>query len=75
MDLGTVKKKFEERKFADAREFSRDMKLVFANCMAYNAVGCCETKSCSTIQRDLTREIIICLCFRKGLHCTQLQRG
>ena len=39
MDLGTVKKKLEKGKYSDAAECADDVRLVWKNCMTYNADG------------------------------------
>jgi len=39
MDLGTIKKKLEKGKYADAGECAGDIRLVWTNCMTYNADG------------------------------------
>jgi len=36
MDLGTVKKKLENREYATPEEFASDVRLVFSNCYLYN---------------------------------------
>jgi hypothetical protein len=38
MDLGTVKSNLLANKYADLPSFVRDMKLIWHNCMTYNAV-------------------------------------
>ena len=37
MDLGTVRKKLEEREYANGTEFAEDIRLIFTNCYRYNA--------------------------------------
>jgi bromodomain-containing factor 1 len=37
MDLDTVRRKYEAGKYADAAAFEADVRLIFANCYAYNA--------------------------------------
>ncbi|CAF1677278.1 unnamed protein product, partial [Adineta ricciae] len=37
MDLGTVKKKLENREYATPDEFAADVRLIFSNCYLYNA--------------------------------------
>lgn len=39
MDLGTVKKKLEKGKYHDVAECADDVRLVWRNCMTYNADG------------------------------------
>ncbi len=39
MDLGTIKAKLRERRYADPREFAADMRLVWSNCRTYNQIG------------------------------------
>lgn len=39
MDLGTIKNKLEKGKYADASECADDIRLVWRNCMTYNADG------------------------------------
>mmetsp|Transcript_41425 Transcript_41425/g.86947 ORF Transcript_41425/g.86947 Transcript_41425/m.86947 type:complete len:326 (+) Transcript_41425:179-1156(+) len=39
MDLGTIKKKLEKKKYADASQCADDIRLVWKNCMTYNADG------------------------------------
>lgn len=39
MDLGTVKKKVAARKYATIQEAAEDVRLVWTNCMTYNADG------------------------------------
>ena len=39
MDLGTIKKKLEKDKYSDAAECADDVRLVWKNCMTYNADG------------------------------------
>ncbi|KAL7477933.1 hypothetical protein ACHAW6_003721 [Cyclotella cf. meneghiniana] len=39
MDLGTIKKKLEKGKYMDAGECAGDIRLVWTNCMTYNADG------------------------------------
>lgn len=36
MDLGTVKKKMDERQYKSAQEFAADVRLIFTNCYKYN---------------------------------------
>ena len=36
MDLGTVKKKLENREYANPDEFAADVRLIFSNCYLYN---------------------------------------
>uniref|UniRef100_A0A3Q2XQ35 Bromodomain-containing protein 2 n=1 Tax=Hippocampus comes TaxID=109280 RepID=A0A3Q2XQ35_HIPCM len=36
MDLGTIKKKMEQREYAFAKEFAADVRLMFSNCYKYN---------------------------------------
>lgn len=36
MDLGTVKKKMDDREYKSAPEFAADVRLIFANCYQYN---------------------------------------
>lgn len=36
MDLGTVKKKIDEREYKSASEFADDVRLIFTNCYKYN---------------------------------------
>jgi len=36
MDLGTVKKKLDNREYATADEFATDVRLIFSNCYLYN---------------------------------------
>mmetsp|Transcript_34621 Transcript_34621/g.73737 ORF Transcript_34621/g.73737 Transcript_34621/m.73737 type:complete len:314 (+) Transcript_34621:186-1127(+) len=39
MDLGTIKGKLDKGKYADASECANDIRLVWRNCMTYNADG------------------------------------
>ncbi|XP_029563574.1 bromodomain testis-specific protein isoform X4 [Salmo trutta] len=36
MDLGTIRKKMDEREYMDAQEFAADFRLMFSNCYKYN---------------------------------------
>uniref|UniRef100_A0A1A8HVU2 Bromodomain containing 4 n=1 Tax=Nothobranchius kuhntae TaxID=321403 RepID=A0A1A8HVU2_NOTKU len=36
MDLGTIKKKLDNRQYRDAQEFAADIRLMFSNCYKYN---------------------------------------
>uniref|UniRef100_A0A667WM63 Bromodomain, testis-specific n=1 Tax=Myripristis murdjan TaxID=586833 RepID=A0A667WM63_9TELE len=36
MDLGTIRKKMDQRKYTNAQEFSADVRLMFSNCYKYN---------------------------------------
>lgn len=36
MDLGTIQKKMDERRYENAKEFSADIRLMFSNCYKYN---------------------------------------
>ncbi|KAM3623347.1 uncharacterized protein V6R79_009993 [Siganus canaliculatus] len=36
MDLGTIKKKLDNRQYRDAQEFAADVRLMFSNCYKYN---------------------------------------
>ncbi|XP_051929809.1 bromodomain testis-specific protein isoform X3 [Hippocampus zosterae] len=36
MDLGTIKKKMEQREYSLAKEFAADVRLMFSNCYKYN---------------------------------------
>jgi hypothetical protein len=38
MDLGTVKRKYDNREYSTPSEFAEDVRLVFTNCYRYNAV-------------------------------------
>jgi hypothetical protein len=35
MDLGTVKKKMDARRYSDPDEFANDVRLIFTNCYRY----------------------------------------
>eukprot|EP00522_Entomoneis_paludosa_P011353 CAMPEP_0172449816 /NCGR_PEP_ID=MMETSP1065-20121228/8415_1 /TAXON_ID=265537 /ORGANISM="Amphiprora paludosa, Strain CCMP125" /LENGTH=285 /DNA_ID=CAMNT_0013201561 /DNA_START=137 /DNA_END=994 /DNA_ORIENTATION=+ len=39
MDLGTIKRKLERQQYGTAWECQQDIKLVWSNCMSYNAEG------------------------------------
>lgn len=39
MDLGTIKKRLDKNKYNDASEVAEDVRLVWKNCMTYNADG------------------------------------
>uniref|UniRef100_A0A0D9V3J3 Bromo domain-containing protein n=1 Tax=Leersia perrieri TaxID=77586 RepID=A0A0D9V3J3_9ORYZ len=39
MDLGTVRRRLERRRYADAWAFAADVRLTFANAMSYNSPG------------------------------------
>jgi len=39
MDLGTIKKKISSRKYKTIRQAADDVRLVWSNCMTYNADG------------------------------------
>lgn len=39
MDLGTVKRKLDRKQYATAHECATDIRLIWKNCMAYNADG------------------------------------
>lgn len=39
MDLGTIKKKVTNRKYGTIQEAAEDVRLVWSNCMTYNADG------------------------------------
>nr|XP_015210783.1 PREDICTED: bromodomain-containing protein 3-like isoform X2 [Lepisosteus oculatus] len=39
MDLGTIKKKMDDRVYKDAQEFASDFRLMFLNCYKYNPPG------------------------------------
>jgi hypothetical protein len=39
MDLGTVKRKLERKQYPNAATCAHDIRLVWKNCMTYNAVG------------------------------------
>ena len=39
MDLGTVRRKLERQQYATAAQCARDIRLVWQNCMTYNAEG------------------------------------
>ena len=39
MDLGTVKRKLERKQYYTAAECAADIRLIWQNCMAYNADG------------------------------------
>ena len=39
MDLGTIKKNIVDRKYKTLQEAHEDVKLVWSNCMTYNADG------------------------------------
>eukprot|EP00585_Thalassiosira_rotula_P013225 CAMPEP_0196130176 /NCGR_PEP_ID=MMETSP0910-20130528/641_1 /TAXON_ID=49265 /ORGANISM="Thalassiosira rotula, Strain GSO102" /LENGTH=323 /DNA_ID=CAMNT_0041389429 /DNA_START=89 /DNA_END=1057 /DNA_ORIENTATION=- len=39
MDLGTIKSKLEKSKYTDASQVAHDIRLVWKNCMTYNADG------------------------------------
>ncbi len=36
MDLGTIKKKMDNREYASHLDFATDMRLIFTNCYKYN---------------------------------------
>lgn len=36
MDLGTVKRKMDNREYGSAQEFAQDVRLIFSNCYKYN---------------------------------------
>ncbi|XP_028315894.1 bromodomain-containing protein 3-like [Gouania willdenowi] len=37
MDLGTIKKKMDQQEYANAQDFSADVRLMFSNCYKYNS--------------------------------------
>jgi len=39
MDLGTIKRRLERGQYTTAHEVGEDIRLVFTNCMTYNADG------------------------------------
>ncbi|XP_051940170.1 bromodomain-containing protein 4-like isoform X2 [Hippocampus zosterae] len=39
MDLGTIKKKLDNRQYRDPQEFAADVRLMFSNCYKYNPPG------------------------------------
>ena len=39
MDLGTVKRKLERKQYATAHECAQDIRLIWTNCLTYNADG------------------------------------
>lgn len=39
IDLGTIKKNIEDRKYQTAEEIAQDIRLVWYNCMLYNRDG------------------------------------
>jgi len=51
MDLSTVKRKLDERKYISPEEFCADMRLMFSNCILYNG-----TQSDAGIMGDTVRQ-------------------
>ena len=39
MDLGTIKRRLERGQYSTAHQVAEDVRLVWSNCMAYNADG------------------------------------
>lgn len=51
MDLGTVKKKLENREYATPDEFAADVRLVFSNCYLYNGPQSDFTTMCKKVEQ------------------------
>mmetsp|Transcript_12200 Transcript_12200/g.23771 ORF Transcript_12200/g.23771 Transcript_12200/m.23771 type:complete len:302 (+) Transcript_12200:428-1333(+) len=57
MDLGTIKQNLDQQKYADLDEFVRHMRLVWSNCMAYNADGSDLYKVALKLKRKFDRDM------------------
>ncbi|CAF0784933.1 unnamed protein product, partial [Didymodactylos carnosus] len=51
MDLGTVKKKLENREYATPDEFANDVRLIFSNCYTYNGPNTDVVQMCKKVQQ------------------------
>jgi len=51
MDLGTVKKKLENREYATPDEFAIDVRLVFSNCYLYNSPQTDVVSMCKKVEQ------------------------
>jgi hypothetical protein len=50
MDLGTVKKKLENREYATPDEFAADVRLIFSNCYLYNGPNTDVVAMCKKVE-------------------------
>ncbi|CAF0953142.1 unnamed protein product [Didymodactylos carnosus] len=51
MDLGTVKKKLENREYSTPDEFATDVRLIFSNCSLYNGPNTDVVQMCKKVQQ------------------------
>ncbi|CAF1287230.1 unnamed protein product [Rotaria sordida] len=51
MDLGTVKKKLENREYASPDEFAADVRLIFSNCYLYNGPNTDVVAMCKKVEQ------------------------
>jgi hypothetical protein len=51
MDLGTVKKKLENREYATPDEFAADVRLIFSNCYLYNGPNTDVVAMCKKVEQ------------------------
>jgi hypothetical protein len=51
MDLGTVKKKLENREYATPDEFATDVRLIFSNCYLYNGPNTDVVAMCKKVEQ------------------------
>jgi len=50
MDFGTIKNKLETHQYDNAKQFFKDVQLVFDNCLKYNGKDSHIGKKCSVVQ-------------------------
>jgi hypothetical protein len=58
MDLGTVKKKIESRKYSSQGAFVNDLNLIWANCLKYNADPAHPLRKHAIFMRNETRGLV-----------------
>jgi hypothetical protein len=58
MDLGTVKKKIESRKYNSKEAFVNDLNLIWANCLKYNADPAHPLRKHAIFMRNETKRLV-----------------
>ena len=53
MDLGTVKKKLKKKQYTTLYAVAEDVRLIWNNCMTYNADGSDFYKLAETLQKEM----------------------
>ncbi|XP_037530288.1 bromodomain testis-specific protein [Nematolebias whitei] len=79
MDLSTIRKKMDQREYADAKEFAADVQLMFSNCYKYNPpshdVVCMARKLQDVFESRFQNILQEPECCSMSLQCIDNQKG